>query len=311
MNFEKEMYRKSQLRDFKLAISNHRRELLNKSTDLAKNQVSVVDTAYQSILTKNNKKAYFSTPITSGIQLYEVCKSRGIKDLDSLNNFRNNEKEAFYNEVIKVNIENSLDSARKVANDYNGCVIAPAIFEAKKLRWSQEEYMNMWLTIIDRDVTDIYAKKGYAYSDGAVMELTHAALMTLNLCDRNNINILLDDGSPITIYNLIENIINAANEISIFTPPKTHAEALLKLYNALRFSEFENMFDEHEYKEMIKMLKYWLYDNFIYARNIDTSFLIWYDEINSKLKQYNNKNDNKTSTLVRNLSNEIILNVVK
>ena len=77
---------------FKDAIKKDRDDLLEESTELAKHQVSVVDTAYKSVLCSKNK-GYFSTPITTGRHLYDVCKELKIKDLESLNTFRSNKKE--------------------------------------------------------------------------------------------------------------------------------------------------------------------------------------------------------------------------
>jgi len=226
--------KKLKLVDFK-KFSNYKEWLLLDSTDEAKNQIDVVDTAYKSIISIKGK-AYFSTPITSGKVLYDACKKRNINNIEDLNKFKN-DKENFFNEVIKVNIENSREAINIISENFAGCVIAPSVFEAKKLRWSQNEYMNMWLGVIERDVTDIYVNKDFAFSDGATMEMTYSALKKAGLTNSYGINIKYINNENITLSHLMEEILNASIYISQFVTPKVHIDSLYKLRNLLYFKD--------------------------------------------------------------------------
>jgi len=269
-------------RHFKTALKQERDSLL-AIDDEHRTQIAVVDSAYKSVLTAG-KKAYYSTPITSGKLLYDVCKKKGITTPQDLAEFKARKAE-FYEEVIMPNIEGSIGSAKAVAKNYDGAVIAPALFEASKMRWSQEAYMALWLEIIDRDVTDVYVSDGAAFSNGAVMEMTHAMLMQLDLSYRDNIRIWSGENARVGYPELVFSIIDAAEYVKQFSPPVEHAKALQKLRvaaNLLGLDYIEEKTGDHRlsaigrsYHAATKFVK----NNIELIADIPPAFLLQGDEV--------------------------------
>lgn len=265
------------------------RKALLENDDNARIQVAVVDSAYRSIMTKNMRKAYYSTPITSGKLLYDVCSQKGIVDSQGLNSFKQN-KSDFFKEVITPNINGSLDAARDIASTYDGAVIAPALFEANEMRWSQAAYMALWLEIIDRDVTDLFLSPGAEYSNGAVMEMTQAMLMQLDLSYRDNIKIYDSKKENVGYGQMIMNIIDAANYIMNFSEPTEHFKALQKLRIAYLLNGVEiiqektnassRTFIVYAFEKATKYLK----ENIQYLKDIPGVFLIENDIISQMIK---------------------------
>lgn len=299
---------------FKTALKTERENLLTLD-DEHRTQVAVVDSAYRSVLAHGGK-AYYSTPITSGKLLYDVCLKKGITTPQGLADFKTRKTE-FYEEVILPNIEGSIGSAKSVATKYPGAVIAPALFEASKMRWSQEAYMALWLEIIDRDVTDMYVSEGAAYSNGAVMEMTHAMLMQLDLSYRDNIRIWTDDNRMIKYPELICQIIEAAEYIKQFSAPVEHAKALQKLRAAALLIGIDSI-AEKTGSAMISLIGRSFYmatkflnDNVELLADIPTAFLLRDDEISQKVVSgRENTGCNEFAGISRHHSKNICLNVV-
>ncbi len=150
---------------------------------------------------------YISTPVTTGKRLYEYMKKKGLKTPDAAKA----DKEEFYKNVISLNIQDSLAWAKIWRTKTKGAIIAPAEFEKCRalgdIKWSQDAFMGMWLTLIDNKATALIMQDGWVYSDGAAEEYLQAICMQAGLRQRNNIHVMDTAGRQI---NLDEGIISLA-----------------------------------------------------------------------------------------------------
>jgi hypothetical protein len=153
-------------------------------------EITVVESAYDSVLCADF--TYVSTPITSGVILYNALQASGLSTLEELRK----DKDQFYHQVIQPNIKAAETVALKML-DFGGAVIAPAAFEAKSLGWGQDEYMGLWLDTIERKATRLAMVDGWEYSNGGCEEYLQALLMQAGRRDRNNISIVDAKGEVI------------------------------------------------------------------------------------------------------------------
>lgn len=145
--------------------------------------IETVLKAYKSVL---SPLAYISMPITSGRRLYDAMEKYGVCSPEDLSK---KYPDVFVNEIIKPNIEAGLAFAKETAARTELPVVAPAVFEAKKQRWGQDEYMHMWLNMIEDKVEEIYMMEGWEYSNGGTEEFARGMEMRFNFCDRRNIRV--------------------------------------------------------------------------------------------------------------------------
>ena len=154
-------------------------------------EVGVVGTAYDSVYA--SEITYVSTPITSGAYLYAAMDAAGISDPEE---FRQN-KEAFSRDVIAPNLA-AADAVAHRMVDLGGAVIAPAAFEARSLGWGQDDYMGLWLDVIERRATRLALVDGWQFSNGGAEEYLQALLMQAGRRDRNNMEIVNANGDMLT-----------------------------------------------------------------------------------------------------------------
>ena len=145
-----------------------------------KDNVNIVIGAYRSIL---HPIAYMSLPITSGKRCYEVLDKHKVKSMDEL---IKKDKDLLYGEIIKPNIEEGLVLAERLAEKSVLPVVAPSIFEAKKQRWGQNDYMFMWFRVIEEKARKMYMKNGWEYSNGGSEEFVRAMEMQFGFINPSN-----------------------------------------------------------------------------------------------------------------------------
>jgi len=136
-------------------------QLLQNSSSEMIVSLNIVRSAYRSIM--KGDLIYVSMPITSGERYYNILESYGVFEDQDL------PEGVLYNEIIAPNIQEFTAIAKKIQNkNPNRTVIAPSIFEAKKQRWSQEEYMYLWYWVLqDKISTGVLADK---FSNGGSEE---------------------------------------------------------------------------------------------------------------------------------------------
>lgn len=188
-------------------------------------EVDVVTTAFRSF--KAKEITYVSTPITSGGKLYEAVKKSGkpLKEFTA-------DKGRMYAEVIAPNIalaETVGDGL--IENGFSTTVISPATFEAKQLGWTQDQYMALWLRVINEKVTRVAMVDGWEYSNGGIEELVEAFLMASGHRSRTNIDVVDERGAPITAAEAFERITEAMYDLNntYHATPRVHAEATIRL----------------------------------------------------------------------------------
>lgn len=110
--------------------------------------IEIVSSAYASLFAD---KAYFTMPVTTGRRYYDVLDRYGVKSVDELERIRPG---ALREEIILPNIEEGKNFASKIREDHElDAIVVPGVFEARKQRWSQEEYMVLWLRFITASAT--------------------------------------------------------------------------------------------------------------------------------------------------------------
>ena len=134
-----------------------------------KNLIDLVLGAYLSI---RHPIAYVSMPITSGKILYDVLEKKGVRNIEEL---IKQDPNSLYNDIIKPNVEMGIMAADNL--DTKLPPIAPSVFEAKKFRWSQEDYMSLWLKVIEERAEEMHMTDGWEYSNGGVQEFVRAMQM--------------------------------------------------------------------------------------------------------------------------------------
>ncbi len=135
-----------------------------------KANIEIVFSAYESM---RGDKAYLTMPITAGKRLYDTLDRYGVKTKEELERVRPG---ALLEEVIIPNIEAGKLFAEKIEGRSLPLVV-PGIFEAQQHRWSQEEYMILWLRLITGSVKELYLADGWEYSTGGVMEFFRAMMI--------------------------------------------------------------------------------------------------------------------------------------
>ena len=149
--------------------------------------------AYNSIL---SPLAYVSMPITGGIRLYEALDKYGVKSAVEL---KQKNSDIFFQEVIDPNTREGIALAERVAERTNFSVVVPALFEARDQGWLQDEYMYLWLRLIEDKVEELHMAENWQYSSGSAEEFTRGVEMQFNFCKRRNILIFDHQGKEIGI----------------------------------------------------------------------------------------------------------------
>jgi hypothetical protein len=131
--------------------------------------IEIVSSAYASVFAD---KAYLTMPVTTGRRYYDVLDRYGVKTVAEL---EQKLPGALRNEIILPNIEEGMILAAKIQCEQNeDALVVPGVFEARKQRWSQEEYMVLWLRFITDSAQSLYLTEGWEYSNGGAIEFTRA-----------------------------------------------------------------------------------------------------------------------------------------
>ncbi len=141
---------------------------------------------------------YISEPITSGRRLYTFMDAHGYKTIEQA------KKDAdFFKDVVGPNLAEGNRIADLWAQRAKGVVIATTDFEksvrasGKSPDWGQDDFMSMWMALVDKKVTKMVMVDGWEYSNGSGEEYLQAALMEMGDRSRNNIAVIDEDGKPV------------------------------------------------------------------------------------------------------------------
>jgi len=178
---------------------------LSDSTDEVKRTIDIVWSAYRSVLSKEGHLAYVSTAISSGKLMYDILQQIGC----SYEELKQHHSDVLYEQIIKPNIDQGTFLARNIASNVDEPVVSPAIFEARSQRWSQDEYMGMWLRMIEENVGRMVMSPGWEYSNGGTEEYLLAIQMIYGLRTRWNINVEDHEGTRLPLPQGMELIAKA------------------------------------------------------------------------------------------------------
>lgn len=144
------------------------------------NDIRNLASIYKTIL-GNRKADYLSTPITTGLDYYQLLLSE-------------EPSQALKAKCIQDNLERSLHARGRVqrALPPNDLLICPSEFYSP--HWSQEEYMVFWKEVIHKYVDFVYMNDGWEYSNGCVEEFFYASGMKIPVYNLNFQPITLEEG---------------------------------------------------------------------------------------------------------------------
>lgn len=111
--------------------------------------------------------SYLSGPITTGPRWAAALEHEG-EDYDR-------------SRVIADNSSAILAAARKLRAETPRLVVEPASLSVRE--WSQDDYLTLWTTLIERHAADIYFMPGWEYSIGCALEFERALLHSLPAFD--------------------------------------------------------------------------------------------------------------------------------
>lgn len=177
--------------------------------------IEIVSSAYASVFAQ---KAYLTMPVTTGKRYYDVLDRYGVKSVEELEQKRPG---ALREEIIIPNIEEGKALAARIRQDNEiDALVVSGIFEARKQRWTQEEYMVLWLRFITSSASAVYLSDGWAYSNGGAIEFVRALAKSYRLVGEAAQN--FDHSRPtIEIYN------HRGERVDFY-------EGAIRLYEAIR-----------------------------------------------------------------------------
>lgn len=113
---------------------------------------------------KNVKQlAYISSPITTGLEYYNLKKAGEKVD---------------YKKLIENNVFRMEDELYKAGGIE---MLIPARFTPVVMDWEQEHFMYLWYSTIGEICTEVRFVKNWEYSNGCVQEFAHAKQLTLGV----------------------------------------------------------------------------------------------------------------------------------
>ena len=115
--------------------------------------------------TRRKGAVYASSPITSGLMLFNLMIELGIKSPDEL---KSAHPLRFKTDVLDKNLANGEIFGRSLQNKGFAIVIVPSQFFAKG--WAQEHYMSLWRQVIIRHARTVALNTNWQWSTGCVEE---------------------------------------------------------------------------------------------------------------------------------------------
>ncbi len=158
--------------------------------------IEVVSSAYASLFAQ---KAYLTMPVTTGKRFYDILDRYGVHTVEELEKKRPG---ALREEIILPNIEEGTRLGKQLQTDMGlSAIIVPGAFEARKQRWTQDEYMVLWLRVITNAVRELYLSPDWEYSNGGAVEFARAILLQFRCVDAHDSPLDIYDhrGEPVTI----------------------------------------------------------------------------------------------------------------
>lgn len=177
--------------------------------------IEIVWSAFRSVLA-GKRLAYLSAPITSGRRAMEAAEAGASKG-----------------EIIRTNIEIGTTLAREIAGKCGGPIVAPTVFDGNPQKWSQADYMRMWLGMIEENVGDVYMSPDWAFSNGCAEEYLKAINLAHGFGSRWDIFPRRPDGRIIHLHEGMQDVTEALHLMQERkVKADTLASVLIGLYSA-------------------------------------------------------------------------------
>lgn len=193
------------------------REILERTANLPeehKLQAQFALAAFATLKAKN--VTYVSVPITSGPRLYEFMDRHGFKTMAEARA----DHDLFLHEVIEPNMAKGVERSDFWAQQLHGAVVAPAEFDGRlyrqwgKVNWNADDFMGMWIPLIDEKITNMAMLDGWNYSNGCGEEYLQAVLMQMGRRPRSNITIMdAEDNRPLPLHEGVELMASAFKDV--------------------------------------------------------------------------------------------------
>lgn len=185
-------------------MTEQNRVIFERTKDLPRDhrlQAQFALAAFATIKAKN--VSYVSVPITSGPRLYEFMEKYGYETQAEAKK----DRAQFLKEVIEPNMHHGIEGSEMWVEKLHGAVIAPAEFDGRLYRlwgtsvhWDADDFMGMWVPLIDEKVTNMVMLDGWEYSNGCGEEYLQAVLMQMGRRPRSDITIMDgEEGRPINL----------------------------------------------------------------------------------------------------------------
>ena len=157
--------------------------------------IEIVLSAYRSVFAK---KAYLTHAVTTGKRFYDTLDHYEVTSAEELEHKRPG---ALYEEVILPNIEEARQLAKRIGSGAHALIV-PGVFEARKQRWTQDEYMVLWMRFITLGpVEELLLSPYWYYTNGGVMEFCRGMMIRFGLIqERQDLLPVLDhECNPVTL----------------------------------------------------------------------------------------------------------------
>lgn len=145
-------------------------EIFRSLSEDRKANIEIVFSAYRSVAAD---KAYLTMPVTTGKRFYDVLDHYGVKNIEELEKKKSG---ALREEIILPNIEEAKHFSETLSGNKLPLVV-PGVFEALKQRWSQDEYMILWLRLITSSIKELWLSDGWEYSNGGAIEFCRGVMI--------------------------------------------------------------------------------------------------------------------------------------
>lgn len=163
-----------------------------KLSDQHRKELSVILSGFRSI--RGDRRAhidYVTLPISTGKRFYDVLTREGVYTLEELVVKRGS---AFvYEEIIRQNIEEGIAYVDALTREDSRLQIAPAVFEAKALGWSDHVYMSLWYRVIAEFAGRHKVAPYWSYTFGGVREMFFSFLLQFRCVRRYNLVPAIDE----------------------------------------------------------------------------------------------------------------------
>lgn len=165
-------------------------------TDEELKNLGVILGAYRSFRGNRRKYiAYVSMPITTGKRFYDVLIEARVKSAkEFIEKFG---KEALYKEIIEKNVKEGIAFTDVLGAKKKLLLIAPSVFDAKPLKWTDDAYMSLWYRVIGELAGTHVLMPGWEYSTGGIREVLFALLMQWGLVNPGEREEALREGGVI------------------------------------------------------------------------------------------------------------------